>query len=201
MQVPHRPGILAVLMLAMMVEPSCWFRKKAKVTPPVIAAPPSTRTPPPENPKVPPPPKVTPQTAEVTPEAPPIETPVPDPPKPEQPPRPVRRANTQPKPSPSAPSVEAPEPERPAVPQLTQLMSPEEQAVHNRAIDRSIVQAREHLGQVDQRRLNASQRSTFERAQAFIGQAEQTRATDLATAKALAERAVILAEDLARTTR
>jgi hypothetical protein len=146
---------------------------------------------------------VTPQTAEAIPEPPPtIETPVPEPPKPEQPPKPTRRANnTQPKPSPSASPVETSEPERPAVPQLTQLMSPEEQAAHNRAIDRNVAQAREHLGQVDQRRLNASQRSTFERAQAFIGQAEQTRTTDLATAKALAERALILAEDLARTTR
>lgn len=85
--------------------------------------------------------------------------------------------------------------------QLTPLLSVEQQTAYNTAIDGAIQRAEANLARLDPRRLRGSQRSNFERVRSFIQQAQQTRASDLAVAKSLADRADLLAQDLARNYR
>ncbi|MEZ5401175.1 MAG: hypothetical protein R2729_16010 [Bryobacteraceae bacterium] len=205
-----RTWLIALLAAGAVTEQGCLFKKKeAKVEPPVIAAPPSTRTAPPETPSVPPPPTIdASKSTTANAPTPTIETPVPDRPprKVDRQPKKTRRASTPvPKSAGSAshpPPVETVEVETPSsVPTLAQLLSPAEQQAYNTAIDTALRSARAKLSTVQTRRLNDSQRSSLERATAFVKQAEEARPTDLATAKALAERADVLAEDLLRATR
>lgn len=133
--------------------------------------------------------------------------PIPPPKPPPKPPRTVRRPST-PKPLASAQSGDvssaetapAPPVDEP-VPQLAPLLSPEQQAAYNTAIDAALQRAEAILARLDPRRLGGSQRSNFQRVRLFIQQAHQTRSSDLAVAKSLADRADLLAQDLARNFR
>jgi len=62
-------------------------------------------------------------------------------------------------------------------------------------------QANRILGRLNVKALNAEQRDSFNRAQAFILQANQYHDRDLATAAELARRARVLTQDLANSLR
>jgi hypothetical protein len=81
------------------------------------------------------------------------------------------------------------------------LLTPAEQQAYNQAIDVALKNAQGKLAVLQSRSLTEAQRATFERAAAFVKQAGETRSTDLVTAKALAERADVLAENLVQGTR
>lgn len=187
---------LAVVVLAACVNSGCWFRN-AKAAPPLIAAPPSTRTTTEPPPQVPPPPPV--ETPQPQVPAPPqvTQSPLPRPVPPPKPARNQKKVVGTPVPVPE-PVVAAPVA---PPPQLTQMLSPAEQISHNRSIDEAMRRAEMALATVGSRRLSASQRTTLERVKMFLKQAAEARATDLVTAKSLAERADALASDLARNLR
>ncbi len=197
----NRRSFAALLLIAgSTANTSCLFRKRTKTEPPVITAPPSTRTPPVETPNVPPPPNIdTPKSAETLP-APTIETPIPSKPPRVKPPPTRRTRRTTPRPAPaSQPAGEPTEVDStPPVPALTQLLTPAEKQAYNQAIDAALKSARTKLNSLQSRRLNSTQRASLERASTIAKQAEESRSTDLTTAKALAERADVLAEDLIR---
>jgi hypothetical protein len=176
-------------------------RSQGKTPPPVIAAPPTKPTIPVENPQVPPPPKV--QQAESPKIAPPVATQIPakPPPAPKKVPRPARKppvlANRTPTPQP--PPVVAAEvaPAQNAEPSvLAPVLSASQQEYLNRAIDNSVQQAESDLAAVAAKTLSPTQQANADRARSFILQALQTRATDLPTARTLADRAYVLAQSL-----
>lgn len=191
------PGVC--LGLALMT--GCWWKKPKAPAPPVISAPPSPAPAPP--PTIAPPPKVEAQTEPIPtlPEG--VEPAIPAPKPPAKPRRAVRRPPVRGAAPPAAPEP-APAPETPPaepVLQLAPLLSAEQQASYNAAIDAALQRAEANLARLDPRRLNGSQRANFLRARSFVEQARQARATDLRVARSLAERADLLARDLARNFR
>ncbi|MBL8291986.1 MAG: hypothetical protein JNN08_09115 [Bryobacterales bacterium] len=202
------PRVLRGAFVAVFLLPAtaCWFRKpKASTPPPIITSVP-TETPKPP-PTIPSPPRIEQQTGQIPTlpqgaESAPVQPPKP----PAKPVRTVRRPST-PKPVPSAQSSEAPpetapapSPEEPVL-QLAPLLTAEQQTAYNTAIDAALQRAEANLARLDPRRLKGSQRSNFQRVRLFIQQAQQTRTSDLAVAKSLADRADLLAQDLARNFR
>jgi len=85
------------------------------------------------------------------------------------------------------------------VPQLEEILSPEQRQAFNEAIDRDLARAQRALESLQGRRLNREQRTNFERVQTFMQQATDSRKVDLPRAKNLADRASVLADDLLRT--
>ena len=82
---------------------------------------------------------------------------------------------------------------------LGRILSPEERNEYNRSIDGSLAAAHRSLARVLQRGPNPEQTEEVKRVRAFIRQAETARKQDLPLAENLAERAKLLAEDLARS--
>jgi hypothetical protein len=120
-------------------------------------------------------------------------------PKPQPaPPRPVASA-----PPPASESAAQPETPAAAVPQLGQILSPDQRRQYNQVIDQAIRRAQERLEVVlaNSRRLNEEQHTIIKRIQAFIRQAQEAREQDLMIAKNLADRAQLLADDLAKNFR
>jgi hypothetical protein len=87
------------------------------------------------------------------------------------------------------------------LPQLAPLLTPQQRAELNTAIDGSLRRAAVNAGRARNRRLTADQQATLARVDSFIKQAQEARSTDLSVAKSLAERADLLADDLARSVR
>ncbi len=81
------------------------------------------------------------------------------------------------------------------------MLTASEERGYNQALDALLKRVERNLDTVRRRRLNAEQKSTVERIQAFVRQAVDLRAADLVTAHSLATRADLLALDLARTAR
>ncbi len=90
--------------------------------------------------------------------------------------------------------------EFPPLPRLGRIVTEEERTERNEAIDFNLARAAESLRTIrnSQAELDLEQRAAIKRIQAFVSQVEQTRQDDLASALNLAERAKLLAEDLAR---
>lgn len=201
------PFVLRGALVTLLVLPAtaCWFRKAKASTPaPIITSVPT------ETPKPPPtiqtPPPMEQQTGQIPTLPQGASTPLPPPKPPPKPTRTVRRPST-PKPVATAQSGEAaseatpaPAPDEPVL-QLAPLLTAEQQTAYNTAIDAALQRAEANLARLDPRRLKGSQRSNFQRVRLFIQQAQQTRSSDLAVAKSLAERADLLAQDLARNFR
>ena len=82
---------------------------------------------------------------------------------------------------------------------LGRILTPEERETFNESIEESLSAAQRSLAVVLQRSPNPEQTDEVKRVRAFIRQAETTRKQDLPLAKNLAERAKLLAEDLARS--
>ncbi len=191
----RRLAIVALLLLATFVPGCRLFNRKAKIVPPPPPVPPpvETSTPKPpaaQQPTVPPPPQIPPEqpnlAGQPAPEAPVVK--LPPPPK-----RHGRRSQ-----QPQQQSQETP-PATPAVPELEQILSPQQRQAYNEAIDANIGRAQRTLETVQSRRLNPDQKTTQERIRAFVQQANDARKTDLFRAKNLAERAAVLADDLLRS--
>ena len=77
------------------------------------------------------------------------------------------------------------------------MLSPEQRRDAEAEIDRSLNRARESLRAIASKSLSTSQQSAVAQIQSFIQQAELARKTDLSSARSLAQKADILARDLA----
>lgn len=183
---------------------------KAKPKAPTVAAAPIARA------GVAAEPLSTPQTAVRLPPSQPIPPgaapPEPEPPRPAAVPEseaPVQPAappsRTRPAPVAAGPRSAAPSPPQvrssPA-PQLRPLLTPEEEQDLRRRIDRSLASAEQSLARARREPVHKDRQAAAERVRAFIEQAQQARRQgDLVRARSLAERAELLASDLAQTAR
>jgi hypothetical protein len=87
------------------------------------------------------------------------------------------------------------------LPRLGQILSTEERRAYDQAIDRSIERAQRSLSFVLGHSLRPDQTAAVRRIRAFIEQAGVARERDLALAKNMADRALLLAQDLERSFR
>jgi hypothetical protein len=92
----------------------------------------------------------------------------------------------------------APAPAAPA-PKLGDILTPDEQRQYSASIDQSLAHAQASLSSIGSRQLTKDQQAEAEQIRNFIQQAQDTRSSDPAGAKSLAERAEVLARDLAAT--
>jgi hypothetical protein len=86
-------------------------------------------------------------------------------------------------------------------PQIGLILTADQQRQYNRAIDDSLARARASLASFSSRQLTQAQQTNLGQIQNFMQQAETTRASDLPAAKRLAERAEVLAKNLAKSLR
>lgn len=161
-------------------------------------------SPPPTQP-LPTPPAIAPETT--TPQQPESVIPSPPPAPPPAPARPARRSSQrQPAPAgqpsaPAQPTTPVPAQSPAPAPQLGIVLTPEQQRQYNADIDQSIQRAEGNLRSIGTHQLSSEQRASLEEAQNFIRQAQNARAADLPAAKRLAERADVLAANLANSLR
>jgi hypothetical protein len=101
-----------------------------------------------------------------------------------------------PVPSPPSPAGVGPDSPAPA-PKLGDVLTADERNKYDASIDESLAHARTSLDEIKQHRLTADQGNEVEQITNFMKQAQASRASDLAGAKSLAERAEVLAKDLA----
>jgi hypothetical protein len=103
--------------------------------------------------------------------------------------------------SPQSPATTAPAPATPAAPvpapQLVDVVPPDQQRQLNAAIDQSLSRAQASLAGIANRELNKDQQALAEQIRKLMQQAQASRGADLPGAKSLAERAEVLAKDLA----
>ena len=85
-------------------------------------------------------------------------------------------------------------------PQLGQILSPEQRREYRQEVRANLERARRSIAIVRKRNPTAEQQSARARVETFISQAERAQQTDLILARSLAERAALLAEDLAAGT-
>ncbi|MDQ6758452.1 MAG: hypothetical protein M3Z32_01145 [Acidobacteriota bacterium] len=85
-----------------------------------------------------------------------------------------------------------------AAPQLGQILSASEQRQYNALIDQSLSQTRSNLDGLANRKLTPEQANSVRTIQEFMQQANTARKVDLISAKALADKAQVLALDLVR---
>jgi len=81
------------------------------------------------------------------------------------------------------------------------MLTPEQERQYNTAMDQSLQRANSNIARVLKRQLSKEQKGVVAQVQSFIEQAQSTRKTNLTAAKSLAERADVLARELARTVR
>ena len=122
-------------------------------------------------------------------------------PAPAQPsaPRKPARAVAAPSPQATAP-VPSPAPAPPAPitpPQLVDIVPPDQQRQLNGAIDQSLARAQASLTSIASRELSKDQQAMADQIRNLMQQAQVSRKSDLQGAKSLAERAEVLAKDLA----
>lgn len=192
---------LSLVLLLVALESSC---RKRRVAVPVAAP-----TPPATAPEQAPPSTATPVTTPVPPPkpAPPPAAPAKEAPK-YQVNRPPQSAEPQPQQTPpprrsSRPSngstTEPSSTEQP--PRLGDILTPEQEHQYNTAIDQSLARAQSSLGSTANRQLTKEQQAVVAQIQSFIQQAQTTRKSNLPAARSLAERADVLARDLAGSLR
>lgn len=198
--------VLAVVLLAILPLGSCGNKQAAASSPP--PAPRVSRAPGPQ------PPASEPVSEPQTVAALPSPQPVPPEAVPETPgplvAEPAPETSLEPQPSPPRPAPSAPpvasesatQQETPAaaVPQLGQMLSADQRRQFTQLIDQAIRRAQDRLDVVlaNSSKLNEEQHTTIKRIRAFIRQAEDARGQDLTIAKNLADRADLLAQDLAK---
>lgn len=194
-----RRYLLIGLLVAASVGPGCRLIRRGG-TKPIPPAPPPPVLQPPEPvarvPKqVPEPPEIPPETIDVTalPEPDIPHEPWPPPPRRRRPPR--REAEVTATEPPAEPAAPPPAP----VPQLAQVLSPEQQQAYSASIERNLDRAQRTVAALRGKRLSREQATYMERIRAFIEQAGEARKTDLVRAASLAERASVLAEDLLKS--
>jgi hypothetical protein len=187
---------------ALTVSSGCLFHKTPpKIIAPVVIPPVPVTIPLPSTPE---PPPVAAQTPDQNPiptaTLPPAEIPAPKPnpfPPANNPPR-----NNRPRPTPETPAPVAPPPVAPTPPlSLGAILSADDRRKLDAQYLSDIGQAKQILGRLSGKALNAEQMDSVSRAQAFIRQAGQFHDRDLATAAELARRARVLTQDLASALR
>jgi hypothetical protein len=82
-------------------------------------------------------------------------------------------------------------------PQLVDIVTPDQQRQLNAAIDQSLARAQASLASIANRELNKDQQGLIDQIRNLIQQAQASRSSDLPGAKSLAERAEVLAKDVA----
>ncbi len=102
-----------------------------------------------------------------------------------------------PRKSEAAPPAQAPV----NVPQLTQLLTKDEEWAYNREVDEILVSVSETDKLLGRRALSEEQMIELDRIRAFLKQTIEVRQTDLVTARNLARRARLFANDLERSSR
>jgi hypothetical protein len=194
-----RASSLAVLLAAF--ESAC---AKKHVAAPVPATPPAApaETAPPPAPPAPVPPQV--QAPPATqPQAPP-QSPSPQPPSPpQQTPSPPQQ--TPPASTPPARSTRPADPNRSgqpnAAPRLGDILTAEQERQYNSAVDQSLARTQTSLAAIANRKLTKEQEAVVAQIKSFVQQAQTTRKSNLPAARSLAERADVLARDLAGSLR
>jgi len=185
---------IVVLILAPGLTSCRLFRKPKPVpmpapTPPAQVQPAPVQKPPSPEPEIPPPElkPVEPQPPAVIPQ-----------PQPELPPPPSQK-----RPSPLGPRAPAPAAQPPPAPapQLRPMLSSAQRRELERTINERIGRARGVLKSLQGKRLAREQADIVNQIRTFIEQAEEARRTDLLRANNLAERAEVLANDLANRVR
>lgn len=115
---------------------------------------------------------------------------------------PVRSSSPQPasqtKPSPSAKPAPAPAPPPVTRLQLGEVQSNQQQAEAAKRYDQGIARSQQVIAATQKRRLTTSQLESLGRIRSFLKQAQETRGRDVVLAAQLAQRAEVLANDLAR---
>jgi hypothetical protein len=119
---------------------------------------------------------------------------------PDPPARPRRRVPAHPAGEQTVASAPEPPPAAaPQLPQLGQILTPEQQQNYNAAIEKNLDRARRTVAALARRRLSGNQAVYLERINSFILESAEARKTDLVRAANLAERAAVLSDDLARS--
>ena len=192
---------MRVMLVVLLLTPglvSCrLFRKPPRPIPPPFRPPVQTDSTQVQKPAEPPAPAPAP---EITPSGPAdpmviipetVQGPLPPPPKPRIPvSRPVQQPPAQPVPPPPGPA-----------PQLRPILTPSETLEFERAITDRVSRAQGILRSLEGKRLSRSQAALASQIRTFIAQAEEARKADLLRANNLAERAEVLALDLAQQMR
>jgi hypothetical protein len=109
---------------------------------------------------------------------------------------PARAPQPQP-PSPAAP----PQAAQPPAPHLGDILTSDQQKQYNSAIDQSLARTQTSLGSIAKHRLTREQQAVVTQIQNFVQQAQSTRKSNLPAARSLADRADVLARDLAGSLR
>ncbi|MFB3776546.1 MAG: hypothetical protein ACE141_03015 [Bryobacteraceae bacterium] len=191
--------VRAALLIALLLPAlsSCRLFRKSKPAPPPAKIPAQTQPSPAPPPQLEPPPQLSPSAETQEPAGLPgqITEPLPPPP-PEEKKRPSRASPRAPAPAESS----APAPAAPA-PQLRPMLTAAQQQALERSITDRIARAQNTLAALAGRRLNSEQEDLAGQVRTFIRQAEEARATDLLRANNLAERAEVLAAELAKRLR
>jgi hypothetical protein len=202
---PRFPRLQASLVLLLVWESSCRTRQAAvplPSPPPSINPPASQGTAPATaNSETPAPPTTTTPAQEPTPYQ--VNKPAAQPAAR----KPARPATAQPT-APTNPSVSAPA-SAPATsaappappPKLGDVLTPDERKQYGASIDQSLSRAQTSLNSIAGRQLNKDQQAEVEQIRNFMQQAQGSRGSDPGGAKSLAERAEVLARDLAATFR
>jgi hypothetical protein len=86
-------------------------------------------------------------------------------------------------------------------PRLGDVLTPEQERQYNAAIDQSLTRAQNSLGTLTNRQLTKEQQAVVAQIQSFVQQAQTARKSNLPAARSLAERADVLARDLAGSLR
>jgi cob(I)alamin adenosyltransferase len=80
---------------------------------------------------------------------------------------------------------------------LGDILTREQERQYNAAIDQSLARAQNSLNAIASRQLTKEQKAVVAQIQSFVQQAQTTRKSSLSGARSLAERAEVLARDLA----
>jgi hypothetical protein len=86
-----------------------------------------------------------------------------------------------------------------APPQLGDIVPADQQRQLNAAIDQNLASAQASLSSIGSRELNKDQQGLLDQIRNLMQQAQASRKSDLPGARSLAERAQVLAKDLAGT--
>jgi type IV secretory pathway VirB10-like protein len=121
------------------------------------------------------------------------------PPPPEEVSQPKKSARRIPRAATPATPATSPSPNQPL--RLGEMLTPEQERQYNAAMDRCLQRAQANISTVLKRQLSKEQQGVVAQVQSFMDQAQSTRKTNLTAAKSLAERADVLARELARTVR
>jgi len=191
------PKAAAKLLVSVLLLAGCHKQpQRVMVAPPPVPAaqpaPPAELPPPPQVDTPAPPAPNLPQPSAQVPPAPPAPAPV----------KANRRARVKKEnPPPAVEAVETPAPAAPAPdpPQLGEVLSPQDARRLNADLDRAVRNANASLQSVTGKVLNAQQETAAAQAASFLRQAAEMRLHDLPSARSLAQRAEVIARDLARS--